>query len=132
LASIESWTPSPQSIGELVGQLASEARALVREILDLAGAELRVRGSELRGLFLLLAGALCALVVGLLAAVTAAVAALALVLPLWAAALVVAVAVLAVAGVLTGAAVARLRRIAKPPEQTLAVLKQGAQWLRAE
>jgi ribose/xylose/arabinose/galactoside ABC-type transport system permease subunit len=131
LASIESWTPSPSSIVELVGQLASEAKALVREILNLAGAELRVRVSALRGLLLLLAGALGALLVGLLAAVTAAVAALALVMPLWAAALVVAVAVLAVAGALAGAFVSRLRRIATPPEETLAVLKEGTQWLRA-
>jgi ribose/xylose/arabinose/galactoside ABC-type transport system permease subunit len=130
LASIESWPPSPSSLVELVGQLADEARALVSEIVNLAAAELHVRVSELRGLFVLLAGALVALLVGLLAAVTAAVAALALAMPLWAAALVVAVAVLAIAGALAGAAVARLRKIAKPPEETLAVLKEGTAWLR--
>jgi hypothetical protein len=131
LASIESWPPSPSSLVELVDQLADEARALVHEILNLAGVELRVRLSELRGLFLLLAGALVALAAGLLAAVAAAVAALALAMPLWAAALVVAALVLAIAGALAAAAVARLRRIAKPPEETLAVLKEGTAWLRA-
>jgi len=131
LASIESWPPSASSLVELVGQLADEARALVREIVSLAGAELHVRVSELRGLFLLLAGAFVALVAGLLAALTAAVAALALAMPLWAAALVVSALVLAIAGALAGSAVARLRKIAKPPEETLAVLKEGTAWLRA-
>jgi Putative Actinobacterial Holin-X, holin superfamily III len=130
LASIDSWTPSPSSLIELARQLAAEARALVREILDLAGAELRVRLSELRGLVLLVAGAATALLVGLLAAVAAAVAGLARVMPLWAAALVVAAIGLAIAAALAGAAVSRLRRIAKPPEETLGVLKQGTQWLR--
>ena len=131
MASIDSWTPSPSSLLELVVDLATEARALVREIVDLAGAELSVRVAELRGLVLLLVGAAGALLVGLLAAATAAIAGLAYAMPLWAAALVVAVAVLALAAALAGAAVTRLRRIAKPPEETLGVLKEGTRWLRA-
>jgi putative superfamily III holin-X len=124
-------TPSQTSLVELVSQLAADARLLVREILELARAELGVRLSELRGLLVLLAAAGGALLVGLFAGTAAAVAALALVMPLWAAALVVAVAVLALAAALARAAVARLRRIAQPPELTLGALKEGAQWLRA-
>jgi hypothetical protein len=51
-------------------------------------------------------------------------------MPVWAAALVVAILALGVSFASARAAFARLRRLARPPEQTLGALKEGMEWLR--
>lgn len=132
MATIESWSPEQASIRQLVARLAVEGRALLADVSSLLGAEARGRVADLRAGSVLLAGAGGTLVVGLAVASTAAVAALAAVVPLWAAALVVAAAELALAFVLARRGVARLRRIAAPPGQTLEVLERGVRSLRAE
>jgi hypothetical protein len=132
LATPETRSPDEASIWRLVGRLISEARALVGEISRLLGAEARWRAADLRTGAVLLAGALGALLVGLAVASGAAVAALAQALPLWAAALIVGVVELAVAFVLARVGLARLRRMATPPDETLQVLGQGLRSLQAE
>ena len=132
MATYETWSPDQASIGHLLARLVGEGRALVAEVSSLLGAEARWRAVDFRAGAVLLAGALGALLVGLAVASGAAVAALALALPLWAAALVVGVLELALAFVLARAGLARLRRMATPPEETLHVLEQGLRSLEAE
>ena len=119
------------SIAELVSRLSVESRSLARDVSELASAELRGRVVELRVLAVLLPLAGGVLLLGLLAAGAGAVAALALVMPIWAAALVVAIVALVAGGLLWAAAAERLRRLTAPPEETLAVLKEGTRWLQA-
>lgn len=119
------------SLVELAAQVAVDARELAAAVLRLAGAEAAERLSEVRLLLVLLAGAAGALFLGLGTATFGMVAALAQRMPIWGAAFVVAAVVLVLGAVLAGLAVQRLRRIARPPVETLGVLKEGAQWLRA-
>jgi len=132
LTAFESWSPDQASIQHLVARLAGEGRALVVEVSSLLGAEARWRAADFRTGAVLLAGALGALLVGLAVASGAAVAALALVLPQWASALVVGVVELALAFVLARVGLARLRRVATPPDETLHVLEQGLRSLQSE
>ena len=130
MATVDHWNPDHASIRQLVSRLGSEGRALLEEILRLVGAEARGRLSELRLAVVLLAAAGCAFLVGLVTASAAAVALLARAMPVWAAALVVAAIVLGVGAAVAAVAFGRLRRMARPPEQTLETLKEGVRWLR--
>jgi hypothetical protein len=132
LATFDTWSPDRASIRHLLARLAGEGRALVAEVSSLLGAEARWRAADFRTGAVLLAVALVALPVGLAVASGAAVAALALVLPLWAAALVVGVLELALAFALARVGLARLRRVATPPDETLHVLDEGLRSLQAE
>jgi len=132
LATFETQSAGRDSIGHLLGRLIAEGRALVAEVSGLLGAEARWRAADLRTGAVLLVGALGALLVGLAVGSGAAVAALALVLPLWAAALLVGGLELVLALVLGRAGLARLRRMATPPEETLHVLEQGLRSLQSE
>jgi Putative Actinobacterial Holin-X, holin superfamily III len=118
------------TVGGLALRLASESASLVGDVARLLGAEAQERVGELRPALGWLSAAAGALVLGLTAAGAAAVAGLALVMPLWAAALVVAVLAAALSVACATAAFARLRRLARPPEQTLGALKEGMEWLR--
>ncbi len=132
MAPSEAWGPDQASIRHLVARLAGEGRALVAEVSSLLGAEARERAADFRTGAVLLADGLGALLLGLAVASGAAVAALALVLPLWAAALAVGVVELSLALVLARAGLARLRRVATPPDETLHVLEAGLRSLQAE
>jgi hypothetical protein len=117
-------------VGVLALRLASESASLVGDAARLLSAEAQERVVELRPALGWLSAAAGALVLGLTAAGAALVAGLAQVMPLWAAALVVAVLALALSVASARAAFARLRRLARPPEQTLGALKEGMEWLR--
>lgn len=131
MATTLSSEPRDASIAELVSRLSVESRSLARNVGELASAELRGRLAELRVLAVLLAAAGGVLLLGLLAAGAGAIAALALAMPVWASALVVAFTALVAGGLVGLAAVRRLRRLAAPPEKTIAVLKEGVRWLQA-
>ena len=132
MATFESWSPEQASLRQLVARLVVEGRALLADVSSLLGAEARGRVADLRAGSVLLAGAGGTLVVALAVASAAAVAALAALLPLWAATLVVAAAELALAFFLARLGMARLSRMATPPEKTLEVLERGVRSLRAE
>src|SRR5918992_4903052 len=87
-------------IGELLKQLSQETTTLVRQELELAKAEMAVKGKRAgvgAGMF---GGAGATALLGLGALTAAAIAALETAMPLWLAALILAVIWLAVAGVL--------------------------------
>jgi hypothetical protein len=116
--------------GTLALRLASESASLVGDAARLLSAEAQERIVELRPALGWLSAAAGALLLFLTAAGAAAVAGLARVMPLWAAALVVAVLALVASFACASAAFARLRRLARAPEQTLGALKEGMEWLR--
>jgi hypothetical protein len=130
-STIEPSAARDVSVAELVSRLGVESKSLARDVRELAIAELRGRLAELRVLAVLLAAAGGVLLLGLLAAGAGAIAALALAMPVWASALVVAFTALVAGGLVGLAAVRRLRRLAAPPEKTIAVLKEGVRWLQA-
>jgi hypothetical protein len=132
LATFETWSPDQASIRHLIGRLVGEGEALVAEVSRLLGAEARWRAADVRTSAVLLSGALGALLVGLAVTSGAAVAALALVLPVWASALIVGVVELVLALVFARAGFSRLRRVATPPDETLHVIQQGLQSMKAE
>jgi hypothetical protein len=123
--------PRERPVGDLVKELANQTSTLVRQEIQLAQAELTVKGRHAGKGAGLLAGAA---VVALLAAgaLTAAiVAALGEVMPVWLAALIVTVVYAAIAAALALAGRNRVREAAPPvPEQTVETLKEDVQWAK--
>lgn len=114
-----------RSIGELLGEFATDTTELIGREFELARAEVGQhvkRAGTGAGLF----GAAAAVGLAALGALTAcAVLALALVMSAWLAALIVGAALLAVAGVLALAGRARVREAAPPvPEEAIVNLKR--------
>jgi hypothetical protein len=123
--------PRERPVGELVKELANQTSTLVRQEIQLAQAELTVKGKQAgkgAGLFggaavvaLLAAGALTAAIV----------AALGEVMPIWLAALVVTVVYAVIAAALAAAGRNRMREAGPPvPEQTVETVKEDVQWAK--
>ena len=119
-----------ESFGELLGQVATNSAALVRDEIALAKQEMSEKVTELRsGAVLIAVGAVVALV-GALALVAAAIIGLGhLIGPGWSA--------LVIGGLLTaGGAVAamsgigHLKRTNLKPEQTIETLEEDKEWLK--
>ncbi len=119
---------SDQSIAELLKQLSEQTSTLVRQELDLAKAELTVKGKQ-AGIGAGMFGA--AGVVGLYAvgALTAAIVlALSLAMKGWLAAVIVAAAYGAVAGILALAGKGRVQQAVPPtPERTVQTVKEDVE-----
>lgn len=120
-----------QPIGELVRQLSEQTTELVRKEIELAKAELQVKGKQVgigAGMFgtagvlgLYAFGALTACVILALATAMAA----------WLAALIVGVAYAAVAGVLALTGKGRVQKGVPPvPEQTIDSVKEDVAWAK--
>ena len=120
-------------VGELVKQLADQTSTLVRQEIDLAKAELTLKGREAgrgAGLYgaagvvgLLAAGALTAFLIMLLDGALAN----------WLSALIVGVVFAAVAGALAMAGRNRMKRAAPPvPEQTVETVKEDVEWAKTQ
>src|SRR5919206_4783820 len=118
-------------VGELVKQLADQTSTLVRQEIDLAKAELTLKGREAgrgAGLYgaagvvgLLAAGALTAFLIMLLDGALAN----------WLSALVVGIALALIAAVLAAIGRNRIRAAAPPlPEQTVETVKEDVEWAK--
>ncbi|HWQ32112.1 MAG TPA: phage holin family protein [Blastocatellia bacterium] len=119
-----------ESLGELVGELASQSAGLVRDELALARQELRekVRSVE-AALIVLAAGA----VLGLMAALSlcaAAIIALAEYVRPWQSALIIGVILGIAAGVSLAIGIGRFRQTSLKPEQTIETLEENKEWLK--
>jgi uncharacterized membrane protein YqjE len=119
-----------ESFTELLGNLATDSAALVRDELILARKELSEKISSLRNSIILIAtGAL----VGLIALMTlcaAAVIGLAPYAGAWQSALIVGIALIIVAGVVSYTGVHHLKTTNLKPEQTLETLEEDKKWLK--
>ena len=120
-------------IGDLLKRLTTDASDLVRAEMALAKAELRETGTALArdGAKIAVAGGLA--LAGALAITAFLVIALgALFNNYWLSALVVGVALLGVGGLLVRSAVADVKRRGVMPAQTVATLREDAQWAKDE
>jgi len=119
-----------ESFGELLGELANNSAALVRDEIELAKQEMREKVSVLRsGAVTIAVGGLLAFV-ALLTLTAAAVAGLAHVMDTALAALVVGVALAAVGGSIAFIGIGRLKRTSLKPQQTIETLEEDKEWLK--
>src|SRR5947209_9992720 len=121
-----------RSIGELFSELASETGLLIRQEIALAKVELTQKATYVgRNVgYLVLGGAVA--YAALLALLAAIIILLATVIAWWLAALVVAVLVGIVASVLVSKALTALKKTEVAPRQTVATLKEDAQWVKQQ
>jgi uncharacterized membrane protein YqjE len=119
-----------ESFGELLGQLANNSAALVRDEITLAKQEMRENMKSLRsGIILTSVGAL----IGLLAVLTltaAAVIALADVVGPAYSALIIGGALALVGGIIAMVGVGQIKRTSLKPEQTIETLEEDKEWLK--
>jgi hypothetical protein len=119
-----------ESFGELLGELANNSAALVRDEIELAKQEMREKVSVLRsGAVTIAVGGLLAFV-ALLTLTAAAVAGLAHVMDTALAALLVGVVLAAVGGSIAFIGIGRLKRTSLKPQQTMETLEEDKEWLK--
>jgi hypothetical protein len=119
-----------ESFGELLGELANNSAALVRDEIDLAKQEMREKVGVLRsGAITLAIGGLIGFV-ALLTLSAAAVAGLAHVMDTALAALLVGVVLAVIGGGIAFAGIGRLKRASLKPEQTIETLEEDKEWLK--
>jgi uncharacterized integral membrane protein len=119
-----------ESFGELLGELANNSAALVRDEIELAKQEMREKVSVLRsGAVTIAVGGLLAFV-ALLTLTAAAVAGLAHVMDTALAALIVGVVLAAVGGSIAFMGIGRLKRTSLKPQQTIKTLEEDKEWLK--
>ncbi len=121
-----------RSIGELFSELASDTGQLIRQEIELAKVELTQKANRVgRNVgYLVVGGAIG--YAALLALLAAIIVLLADAMALWIAALVVAVVVGIVAAVLISKALTALKKTNFAPRQTVATLKEDAQWAKQQ
>jgi putative superfamily III holin-X len=121
---------SRESIGELLGQLANNSAALVRDELTLARQEMSEKIEFFRsGVVTVAIGA----VIGLIAVLTLAAAAvigLAHLMDAGYAALIVGGALAIIGGIVASNGISRLHRTSLKPEQTIKTLEEDKVWLK--
>lgn len=119
-----------ESLGELLGALASQSAGLIRDEVALAKQEIREKLSELQvAVLMLAAGALIGLL-ALMALSTAAILALAPLVGAWQAALIVGGVLSVTAGIIAVLGIEKLKRTSLKPEQTLETLEEDKEWLK--
>lgn len=119
-----------ESFGELLGELANNSAALVRDEIALAKQEMQEKVTSLRSDAVTIAvGGLLAFV-ALLTLTAAAVAGLAHVMDTALAALLVGVVLAAVGGGIAFAGIGRLKRTSLKPRQTMETLEEDKEWLK--
>lgn len=125
-------TSAERSVPELVKEITAQSAALARKELELAEAELTIKGKRAglgAGMF---GGAGLFGVFGLGAFTVAAILALALVLPGWASALIIAGVYVALAGITALVGGIELRRATPmPPAQAAQSVKDDVEWVKA-
>jgi hypothetical protein len=122
-----------KSTPELLRDLTTQVTTLVHEEVELAKAEMSVKGRRIgEGLGLISAVAvLCILLLGCL--VAAAIAALSIVLTVWQSALVVAGGLAVCAGIAGPMAILEFRRSSPPvPEEAVTTSKENIEWLKTQ
>lgn len=121
-----------RSLGELFSALANQTSALVREEVNLARTEMTQKAASLgKDAGMIGAGGVLALG-GYLALVAALIIILDIWLPLWAAALIVAVLLAGIGFVLIQQGLNAIKRVNLAPRETIATLKEDAQWAKEQ
>lgn len=125
-------TRDERTIGELFSELANETGTLIRQEMALAQAEMTTKVTRAgKNLAYVAAGGFVGFA-ALLVLLAAVVAAMAYFMPVWLAALIVAVIVGTISYSMISSSLAALRRTSLAPNETVATLKEDAQWLRKQ
>jgi uncharacterized membrane protein YqjE len=119
-----------RSVGELVKELSQQTSTLVRKEIELARAELQMKGKEARKGSSLLAGAAVAGLLALGALTAGLIALLDKAMATWVAALIVMALWAIVALVLAKAGQKALKRATPPAPQTVETVKEDIQWAK--
>jgi hypothetical protein len=121
---------SRESIGELLGQLANNSAALVRDEIALARQEMGEKVKTFRsGAVMVAVGAMVGLV-AILALTAAAVIGLAHLMDAGYAALIVGGVLAIVGGIVVSTGLNRLKQTSLKPEQTIETLEEDKEWLK--
>lgn len=121
---------SNESIGELLGQLANNSAALVRDEIALARQEMSEKVTSFRsGVVTVAVGAVIGLI-ALLTLTAAAVIGLAHLMDAGYAALIVGVAFGLIGGIVAYSGINRLKHTSLKPEQTIETLEEDKEWLK--
>ena len=119
-----------ESFGELLGELANNSAALVRDEIELAKQEMSEKVTRLRsGAVTVAIGGLLALI-ALLTLTAAAVAGLAHIMDTALAALIVGGVIALVGGGVAMAGLKRLKQTSLKPQQTMETLEEDKEWLK--
>jgi hypothetical protein len=119
-----------ESFGELLGQLANNSAALVRDEIALAKQEMSEKVTSFRaGVVTTAIGGVVALL-GVLALIAAAIIGLAHYMDAGLAALVVGVVLAVLGGIIAFAGIGRLKRTSLKPKQTIKTLEEDKEWLK--
>jgi uncharacterized membrane protein YqjE len=119
-----------ESFGELLGQLANNSAALVRDEIALAKQEMSEKVSSFRsGVITTAIGGVVALL-GVLALIAAAIIGLAHYMDAGLAALIVGGVLALIGGITAMVGVGRLKRTSLKPEQTIETLEEDKEWLK--
>jgi len=119
-----------ESLGELIGALASESASLARDEVALARRELQQKLRTVQSAASVVAiGAMAALIAAL-ALCAAVIIALAEYVGPWQSALIVGLILGMAAGVVISIGVSRFKRISLRPEQTIETLEENKEWLK--
>jgi len=119
-----------ESMGELLGELASQSASLVRDEVALAQQEIREKVKAVQSAAMVIAvGGVLALV-ALLALCSAAILALAEYLKPWQSALAVGLLLAIVASIIAFVGIGQLKRTKLKPEQTIETLEENKEWLK--
>lgn len=117
----------PQTMGDLVGGLASDVQELVRGEIALARSELDQKLHHTISAAIWLVGGALVAFAGLVVLLEAAAAALALVMPVWAASLIIGLVIVVVGAVIARSGLAMLSLKQLTPDHTAASLQKDAQ-----
>jgi hypothetical protein len=119
-----------ESFGELLGQLANNSAALVRDEIALAKQEMSEKLSAFKsGVITIAAGAVIAYL-GSLALIAAIILGLSYVVDPWLSALIVGGVLALVGGIIVFTGIGQLKRTSLKPEQTIETLEEDKEWLK--
>jgi amino acid transporter len=119
-----------ESFGELLGQLANNSAALVRDEIQLAKEETREKITELRSAIIIVASAAFIGLVATLVLAAAAVIGLATYVGPGLAALIIGGALCVISSITASIGLARIKRTSLKPEQTIETLEEDKEWLK--
>lgn len=119
-----------ESLGKLLGELASQSASLVRDEVALAQQEIREKLKTVQAAALMVIAGSALFLVSLLAFCTALIAALSAYLNLWQAALVVGAGIAIIASLVTFMGVGQFKRAKLRPQQTIETLEENKEWLK--
>jgi len=121
---------SRESFGELLGQLANNSSALVRDEIQLAKQEMSEKFTRLRSAIIVVTTGAFIGVLATLALTAAAIIGLASYVGPGNASLIIGVALAIIAGIIVLTGVSRMKRTSLKPEQTIETLEEDKEWLK--